>query len=96
MTSLRGNNEVEVKFENSMHNYNITLVKSQSQYHPSQITNWDFRTAVLVVMLFTKWSPSNNQIVTDGTTLHDINLANNIIFIAIFILYDIYKYNVHA
>ena len=26
MTSLRGKNEVEVKFENSMHNYNATLV----------------------------------------------------------------------
>ena len=26
MTSLRGKNEVEVKYENSMHNYNATLV----------------------------------------------------------------------
>ena len=26
MTSLRGKNEVEVKFENSMHNYNVALV----------------------------------------------------------------------
>ena len=26
MTSLRGKNEVEVKFENSMHNYNASLV----------------------------------------------------------------------
>ena len=26
MTSLRGQNEAEVKFENSMHNYNATLV----------------------------------------------------------------------
>ena len=26
MTSLRGKNEVEVKFENSMYNYNATLV----------------------------------------------------------------------
>ena len=26
MTSLRGKNEVEVKFEKSMHNYNATLV----------------------------------------------------------------------
>ena len=26
MTSLRGKNEFEVKFENSMHNYNVTLV----------------------------------------------------------------------
>ena len=25
-TSLRGKNKVEVKFENSMHNYNATLV----------------------------------------------------------------------
>ena len=27
MTSLRGKNEVQVKFENSKHNYNITLVR---------------------------------------------------------------------
>ena len=26
MTSLRGKNEVQVKFENSMYNYNATLV----------------------------------------------------------------------
>ena len=26
MTSLQGKNEVEVKFEKSMHNYNATLV----------------------------------------------------------------------
>ena len=25
MTSIRGNNEVEVKIENTMHNYNVTL-----------------------------------------------------------------------
>ena len=26
MTSIRGKNEVQVKFENTMHNYNATLV----------------------------------------------------------------------
>ena len=29
MTSLRGKNEVQVKFEESMHNYNVTLYKSK-------------------------------------------------------------------
>ena len=47
MTSLRGKNEVEVKFENSMHNYNATLV--------IDITHWDVSAVVLVLMMFTKW-----------------------------------------
>ena len=69
MTSLRGKNEVEVKFENSMHNYNVTLV------HCIDITHWDVNAVVLVLVLFTKWGPSNNQNITDGRT--DGNLQSN-------------------
>ena len=50
MTSLGGKNEVQVKFERSMHNYNVTLV----HWH----THWDVSAVVLVLMLFTKWYPS--------------------------------------
>ena len=46
MTSLRGKNEVEVKFEKSMHNYNA-------------IKHWDVSAVVLVLMMFTKWYPSD-------------------------------------
>ena len=32
------------------------------------MTHWDVSAVVLVLMLFTKWGPSNNQNVTDGRT----------------------------
>ena len=50
-TSLRGKNKVEVKFENSMHNYNDTLV----HWHHTL----DVSAVVLVLMMFTKWYPSD-------------------------------------
>ena len=48
MTSLPGKNEVEVKFENSMHNYNATQF--------IDIIHWDVSAGivVLVLMMFTK------------------------------------------
>ena len=36
MTSLRGKNEVEVNFENSMHNYNATLFINMTHWDVSQ------------------------------------------------------------
>ena len=50
MTSLPGKNEVEVKFENSMHNYNATLVH---WYH-----TLGGQSVVLVLLLFIKWYQS--------------------------------------
>ena len=32
------------------------------------ITHWDVSAVVLVLMLSTKWGPSNNQNLTDGQT----------------------------
>ena len=34
----------------------------------SRLTHWDVSAVVLVLMLFTKWDPSNNQNLTDGRT----------------------------
>ena len=61
MTSLRGKIEVKVKLENSM--------KTKLECHPSSLTSqWGVSAVVLVVMLFTKWSPWNNQNVPDRQT----------------------------
>ena len=63
-TSLRGKNKVEVKFENR---------HAQLQCLPSSLTSHIgiVSAVVLVLMLFTKWGPSNNQKPywrTDGRT----------------------------
>ena len=51
MTSLWGKNEVDVKFEDSMHNYNATLV----HWH------WDVSAVVIVQCTYAvqKWDPSD-------------------------------------
>ena len=62
MTSLRGKNEVEVKFENSIHNYNATLVH---WHHTLGCQCSSFGTSAVH-----KVGPvtSNNQNLTDGRT----------------------------
>ena len=51
-----------------MHNYNVI-----------DITHWGVSAVVLVLMLFTKWSLSKNQNVTDGQTDRQTEIANLII-----------------
>ena len=67
MTSLQGKNEVQVKFENSMHNYNATIVN----WHHTLGCQCSFGSYAVH-----KVEPSNNQNVTDGWT--DGNRHSNI------------------
>ena len=60
MNTLWGKNEVEVKFE--------TACTTTMPPYFIDITHWDVSAVVLVLMLFTKWGPSNNQNLTDGQT----------------------------
>ena len=62
MTSLRGKYEVEVKFENSMHNYNATLV----HWHHTlgcQCSSFDS------YAVHTKWHPSEHWSLKNWTIL---------------------------
>ena len=48
------------------------VIRSPARYRwttaPADITHWDINIVILVVIMFTKWSLSNNQNVTDVLT----------------------------
>ena len=84
MTSLRGKNEVQVKFENSMHNYNVTL----SHWHHTlgcQCSSFGIyavhKVVIPIVWLVTR-NPAKNRIKTHLHTVDcnygDILNRNNI------------------